>query len=42
MGQLYSEISNKLQQLIKNQKIFFVGTATADSRVNILQRVWIH
>jgi hypothetical protein len=35
MGQHYSEISDKLQQFIKNQKIFFVGSATADSRVNI-------
>jgi hypothetical protein len=35
MGQLYSEISDKLKQFIENQKIFFVGTATTDSRVNI-------
>jgi hypothetical protein len=35
MGQRYSEISDKLKQFIENQKIFFVGTATADSRVNI-------
>lgn len=35
MGQLYSEISDKLTQFIKEQKIFFVATATADSRVNI-------
>jgi len=35
MGQQYSEISDKLIQFIENQKIFFVGTATADSRVNI-------
>jgi hypothetical protein len=35
MGQRYSEISDKLQQFIEDQKIFFVGTATADSRVNI-------
>mgnify|MGYP003669005057 CR=1 FL=1 len=35
MGQQYSEISDKLQQFIQQQKIFFVGTATADSRVNI-------
>ncbi len=35
MGQVYSEISDKLKQLIENQKIFFVGTATTDSRVNI-------
>jgi len=35
MGQRYSEISDKLQDFIKDQKIFFVGTATVDSRVNI-------
>ena len=35
MGQRYSEISDKLKQFIENQKLFFVGTATADSRVNI-------
>ena len=35
MGKRYSEISDKLKQFIENQKIFFVGTATADSRVNI-------
>ncbi|MGI9294672.1 MAG: pyridoxamine 5'-phosphate oxidase family protein, partial [Pseudomonadales bacterium] len=35
MGQQYSEISDKLKQFIEDQKIFFVGTATADSRINI-------
>ncbi len=35
MGQQYSEISDKIIQFIKEQKIFFVGTATSDSRVNI-------
>jgi len=35
MGQQYSEISDKLKLFIKDQKMFFVGTATADSRVNI-------
>ena len=35
MAQRYSEISDKLKQFIEDQKIFFVGTATADSRVNI-------
>ena len=35
MGQQYSEISDKLKQFIEDQKMFFVGTATADSRVNI-------
>jgi hypothetical protein len=35
MGQRYSEIPEKLKQFIADQKIYFVGTATADSRVNI-------
>ncbi len=35
MGQQYSAISDKLKQFIEEQKIFFVGTATADGRVNI-------
>ena len=35
MGQRYTEISGKLRQFIEKQKIFFVGTATAESRVNI-------
>jgi len=35
MAVQYSEISADLQAFIYDQKIFFVGTATADSRVNI-------
>lgn len=35
MGQRYTEITGKLKQFIEKQKIFFVGTATAESRVNI-------
>lgn len=35
MGHQYAEISDKLNHFIEKQKIFFVGTATADSRVNI-------
>ncbi|GMQ89324.1 MAG: pyridoxamine 5'-phosphate oxidase family protein [Gammaproteobacteria bacterium] len=35
MGKQYSEIPDKLKQFIEDQKIFFVGTATADSRVNV-------
>ena len=35
MAQQYPEISEKLQQFIKNQNIFFVGTAAVDGRVNI-------
>ena len=35
MGQRYSGISDKLKQFIEDQKIFFVGTAAEDGRVNI-------
>lgn len=35
MGKKYSELSEQLIQFIEKQKLFFVGTATADSRVNI-------
>ena len=35
MAKQYSEIPDKLKQFIEDQKIFFVGTATADSRINV-------
>lgn len=35
MGQRYTELSEKLIQFIGEQKIFFVGTATADSLINV-------
>lgn len=35
MGQQFSEVSDKLKEFIDQQKIFFVGTATEASRVNI-------
>ena len=35
MAKQYAEISDRLKQFIEAQKLFFVGTATADSRVNI-------
>lgn len=35
MGQQYSELSDKLIEFIEEQKIYFVGTATNDSRINI-------
>lgn len=35
MSKLYKRITPKLQQFIENQKIFFVATATADSRINL-------
>ena len=35
MGQQYTEISERNIQFINEQKIYFVGTATEDSRVNI-------
>jgi len=35
MGAKFPELSEKHIQFIEQQKLFFVGTATADSRVNI-------
>ena len=35
MGQQYAEILDRHRDFIENQKIFFVGTATADSRVSV-------
>ncbi|WP_456406055.1 pyridoxamine 5'-phosphate oxidase family protein [Thiolapillus sp.] len=35
MAQQYSEIPDQLITFVQEQKIFFVGTATADSRVNV-------
>ena len=35
MAKQYTEITAKLQQVIEAQKIFFVATATADSRINL-------
>ncbi len=35
MGKQFSELSEKHLEFIGQQKIFFVGTATSDSRVNI-------
>ena len=35
MGKQFQEISPELQDFIRNQKIFFVGTAAQDGRVNI-------
>ncbi len=35
MGQRFTELSAKHIQFIAEQRMFFVGTATADSRVNI-------
>lgn len=35
MAKRYSEIPDNLKQFIEAQKIFFVGTATADSKINI-------
>lgn len=35
MGKRFTEISASLKEFIQQQKIFFVGTATNDSRVNI-------
>ena len=35
MGQRFAELSDKHIQFIAEQRIFFVGTASADSRVNV-------
>ena len=35
MGQRYTELSDRHIDFIAQQKLFFVGTATADSRVNV-------
>ena len=35
MSKVYKRISPKLEQFIKEQKIFFVATATVDSRINL-------
>ncbi|WP_298865446.1 pyridoxamine 5'-phosphate oxidase family protein [uncultured Gimesia sp.] len=35
MGQRTSELSEKQREFIAEQKMFFVGTATADSRINV-------
>ncbi|MFT5718336.1 MAG: hypothetical protein ACI9T7_002543, partial [Oleiphilaceae bacterium] len=34
MGQQFSQLSEKHIEFIANQKLFFVGTATAESKVN--------
>lgn len=35
MGQQFSELSQEHIEFIREQKIYFVGTATADSKINI-------
>lgn len=35
MGQQFAELSEKHAKFITEQKIYFVGTATADSKINI-------
>lgn len=35
MSKLYTELDGKLQEFIGNQKIFFVGTAASEGRVNV-------
>ncbi|MBX3238064.1 MAG: pyridoxamine 5'-phosphate oxidase family protein [Nitrospiraceae bacterium] len=42
MAQRYPELSDAHIQFIARQKIFFVGTATAEGRVNVSPRTWIH
>jgi len=35
MGRKYSEITDELKIFIESQKLFFVGTATAEGRINV-------
>jgi hypothetical protein len=35
MAQMYAELSDKHSEFIAAQKMYFVGTATADSRINV-------
>ena len=35
MAQMYQELSQRHIEFIGAQKIYFVGTATADSRINV-------
>jgi hypothetical protein len=35
MGKTYSNISDELKAFIEEQKLFFVGTAAADGRINV-------
>ena len=35
MSKFYSQLDDKLQKFIEEQKIFFVGTAALESRVNV-------
>ncbi|MBT3365946.1 MAG: pyridoxamine 5'-phosphate oxidase family protein [Nitrospina sp.] len=35
MAKFYTELDNKLQEFIAGQKIFFVGTAASEGRVNV-------
>lgn len=35
MGEQYSEINKTIKQFIEDQKVFFVGTAASEGRVNV-------
>ncbi len=35
MSKFYTELNEKLREFINNQKIFFVGTAASEGRVNV-------
>ena len=35
MSKFYTELDEKLQKFIADQKMFFVGTADTDGRVNV-------
>lgn len=42
MGQQFSEISGGQQRFIKEQKVFFVGTAAAEGRSMFRLKGWNH
>lgn len=35
MAQMYEELSERHAEFVQSQKMYFVGTATADSRINV-------
>ncbi len=42
MGKQYTDIPQALKLFIEQQRIFFVGTAAADGRVNVSPKAWTH
>jgi predicted pyridoxine 5'-phosphate oxidase superfamily flavin-nucleotide-binding protein len=40
LSKFYTELDEKLQEIMAEKKIFFVGTADTDGRVNLSEKVW--